>query len=91
MEGAEPLPRRSVTVLPKLTTALLLITKRAQHPKNTQKRLFRQAETAGSLQKTPGGFVLIEGFTRLPSERGSYPPADTGRPVHLPSGRNTGG
>ena len=45
MEGAEPLPRRSVAVLPKLTTALQLITKRAQHPKNTQKRLFRQAET----------------------------------------------
>ncbi len=38
MEGAEPLPRRSVTVLPKLTTALPLITKRAQHPKNTQKK-----------------------------------------------------
>ena len=41
MEGAEPLPRHSVTVLPKLTTALPLITKRAQHPKNTQK-IFRQ-------------------------------------------------
>ena len=42
MEGAEPLPKRSLSVLPKLTTALLLETKRAQHPKNTQKRLFRQ-------------------------------------------------
>ena len=40
MEGAEPLPRRSVTVLPKLFTALPLITKRAQHPKNTQKSFF---------------------------------------------------
>ena len=40
MEGAEPLPKRSLSVLPKLTTALLLETKRAQHPKNTQKRLF---------------------------------------------------
>ena len=44
MEGAEPLPRRSLSVLPKLTTVLPLITKRAQHPKNTQKRLFRQNE-----------------------------------------------
>ncbi len=40
MEGAEPLPRRSSAVLPKLTTALPLITKRAQHPKNTQKDFF---------------------------------------------------
>ena len=44
MEGAEPLPRRLLSVLPKLTTASPLITKRAQHPKNTQKRLFRQNE-----------------------------------------------
>ena len=34
MEGAEPLPRRSLSVLPKLTTALPLITKRAQHSNN---------------------------------------------------------
>ena len=40
MEGAEPLPRRSLSVLPKLTTALSLITKGAQHPKNTQKDFF---------------------------------------------------
>ena len=38
MEGAEPLPRRSPAVLPKLTTALPLITKRAQHPKHTQRQ-----------------------------------------------------
>ena len=46
MEGAEPLPRHSLPVLPKLTTALPLITKGAQHPKNTHKKLFRQAEKA---------------------------------------------
>ena|SRR5699024_5192042 len=37
MEGAEPLPRRSLSVLPKLATALPLITKGAQHPKNDLK------------------------------------------------------
>src|SRR5699024_3817151 len=46
VERAEPFPRRPAPVLPKLTTALPLITKRAQHPKNTQKRLFRQTEGA---------------------------------------------
>ena len=37
MEGAEPLPKRSLSVLPKLATALPLITKGAQHPKNDLK------------------------------------------------------
>ena len=37
MEGAEPLPRRPLPVLPKLFTAYPPETKRAQHPKNNQK------------------------------------------------------
>ena len=53
MEGAEPLPRHSPTVLPKLTTALSLITKRAQHSKNTQKRFFRQAERGRETPPAP--------------------------------------
>ena len=40
VERAEPFPRRSVSVLPKLSTALTLIMKRAQHQKNTQKNFF---------------------------------------------------
>ena len=47
MEGAEPLPRRLLSVLPKLTTALLLITKRAQHPKNTTKKTFSTISNRG--------------------------------------------
>ena len=47
MEGAEPLPRRSLPVLPKLTTALPLITKRAQHPKNAQKGFFGKLKSPG--------------------------------------------
>ena len=58
MEGAEPLPRRSGIVFPKLTTALPLITKRAQHPKITQKRLFRQIELPQRGSLLGGAFLL---------------------------------
>ena len=49
MEGAEPLPRRSVTVLPKLTTASPLITKRAAAPKKYSKNKFYHNIVADSL------------------------------------------
>ena len=69
MEGAEPLPRRSLSVLPKLTTALPLITKRAQHPKNTQKRLFRQTEPSSlselAAKRTEGvGITATAGYRK---------------------------
>ena len=72
VERAEPFPRHSPSVLPKLSTAVLPKMKGAQHPKNTQKRLFRQPErplaahlhsspfTAAKRQfpRPPGGFRL---------------------------------
>ena len=47
MEGAEPLPKGSLSVLPKLTTASPLITKRAQHPKILKKDFFDKLRLPG--------------------------------------------
>ena len=60
MEGAEPLPRRLVTVPPKLTTALPPITKRAQHPKNTQKGFFDKLNRPARQHIRTGRFRLAK-------------------------------
>ena len=63
MEGAEPLPRLLLSVLPKLSTALPLVTKRAQHPKNNPKKYFRENKSRPFRFGGAGIFCMPDYFT----------------------------
>ena len=81
MEGAEPLPRLSLSVLPKLSTALTPETKGAQHTKygkiNQGKTPSVYAYTSSGpsicpMQRSPARAVILTGTIR-PQNSGPQP------------------
>ena len=84
MERAEPFPRRSVTVLPKLSTVLPLITKRAQHPKNARKWFFGKSGLSSARPLRPVAAAEEEGDAPEggdPHQREDNPADHAGHPA----------
>ena len=89
MEGAEPLPRRSLSVLPKLPTVLPLITKCAQHQKILKKDFFDKLSSPCLVPTRQGELLRImeSNLRKCPRNRRQnllFPADDTGEDGGVP-------